>query len=140
MTPRLGDRDVAIAVSKLMFTAIPHCNCHPRLSSHTKSQGQPITIKPHLILQTNVTGNATFSRNITIQIYLTPNSRTSSDILSEEGEDGILRVHRICPDESDCELFLSSVKYFLLELAGTLAGLSWGAWSTLVFVINQIES
>ncbi|KAG8242139.1 hypothetical protein J6590_071890 [Homalodisca vitripennis] len=61
-------------------------------------------------------------------------------LLVFEGEDGIWRLHRICPDESDCELFLSSVKYFLLELAGTLAGLSWGAWSTLVFVINQIES
>jgi hypothetical protein len=73
--------------------------------------------------------------------YLIQLTQDLKDItVTQPGTTKRIGLEDLCPEDSDCGQFLLSVKFFLLELGGTFAGLSWGAWSTVAFAINQVNS
>lgn len=101
-----------------------------------KLQARALHAEGLLTLQT--TNNTETSRNGTYRIEILESGK---DVLvTEEATSKRQYLRDLCPEDSDCEEFLESIKYFIIEFVATFAGLSWGAWSNLVFSFNQINS
>lgn len=101
-----------------------------------KLQARVLRAEGLLTLQT--TNSSETSRNSTYTIQIL---NSGKDVLvTEEATSKRQYLKDLCPEDSDCEEFLESIKYFIIEFFATFAGLSWGAWSNLVFSFNQINS